>query len=381
METQEKLRLLSLHNNLEMQEGSDSACPIRIDNIYVSHATLPNGKKMRLFKSLISSRCSNNCYYCPMRKDSDHPRTSFHPEEYAALIHNLYHAGLIDGAFISSAVEDDPVRTQDTLIKAMEILRLKYHFVGYLHVKLMPGVEFEQARHVMLYADRVSLNLEAPSAERISHLSPDKIAFEKLMDPLKWTFQIRQNPATPTNWKGRWPSVCTQFVVGGSEESDTELLQTTAFLYNEIQLQRAYFSPLKPYSGTPMEEHAAIPLKRKLRLYQASFLIRDYGYTLEDLSFDQQANLPLEKDPKVAWAEAHLRETPIEINQADIGTLMRIPGIGARGAKKIIQLRSVHPFRDAADFSKAGIRIKNGLPFITINGKQSIIQATLPLFS
>ncbi|HAF63160.1 MAG TPA: putative DNA modification/repair radical SAM protein [Anaerolineaceae bacterium] len=382
METQEKLHLLSLHNNLEMQEGSNpSACPINTGNIYVSHATLPNGKKMRLFKSLISSRCSNNCYYCPIRKDSNHPRASFQPEEYAALIHNLYHAGLIDGAFISSAVEDNPVRTQDTLIKAMEILRLKYHFTGYLHVKLMPGVEFEQARHVMLYADRVSLNLEAPSADRIALLSPDKTAFEKLLDPLKWTHYIKQYPATPSNWKGRWPSVCTQFVVGGSEESDTELLQTTAFLYNEIQLQRAYFSPLQPYSSTPMKNHAAIPLKRKLRLYQASFLIRDYGYTLEDFSFDQQANLPLEKDPKVAWAEAHLREAPVEINQADLETLIRIPGIGTRGAKKIIQLRSVHPFCDAADFSKAGIRIKNGLPFITMNGKQSIIQPTLPLFS
>ncbi len=381
MEVPEKLSLLSYHNHLEMPEGNEEPpCANHVDSVYISHATLPNGKKMRLFKSLISSRCSNNCYYCPMRKDSNHPRASFQPDEYATLIHNLYHAGLIDGAFISSAVVDDPIRTQDSLIKAMEILRLKYHFRGYLHVKFMPGVEFEQAIHIMRFADRVSLNLEAPSADRISNLSPDKIAFEKLLDPLKWTQEIKQTPATPSNWKGRWPSVCTQFVVGGSGESDHELLQTTAFLYNTIHLQRAYYSPLKPYSGTPMENHPAIPLKRKLRLYQASYLIRDYGYQPEDLLFDQQANLPLEKDPKTAWAETHLRETPVEINHADMESLMRIPGIGSKGAKKIIQLRSIHPFRDATDLSKAGIRIQNGLPFITIDGKHSVVQPPLPLF-
>ena len=382
MEIPEKLRLLSYHNDLEMEEnGDEPPCADHINSVYVSHATLPNGKKMRLFKSLISSRCSNNCYYCPMRKDNDHPRASFLPDEYARLIHNLYHAGLIDGAFISSAVVDDPIQTQDSLIKAMEILRLKYQFKGYLHVKFMPGIEFEQARYIMLYADRVSLNLEAPSADRISQLSPDKIAFEQLLDPLKWTQEIRQTPTNPSNWKGRWPSVCTQFVVGGSGESDHELLQTTTFLYKSIHLQRAYYSPLKPYHGTPMENHPAIPLKRKLRLYQASFLIRDYGYDPEDLQFDQQANLPLEQDPKTAWAEKHLRESPIEINRAEPETLMRIPGIGSKGAKKIIQMRSIHPFHDAADLTKLGIRIQKGLPFITINGKRSMDQLSFPFLT
>ena len=246
MELSEKLRLLSFHNDLEMQENiEDVPCVHHLDSVYVSHATLPNGKKMRLFKSLISSCCSNNCYYCPMRKDNDHPRASFQPDEYAKLIYNLYHAGLIDGAFISSAVVDDPIRTQDSLIKAMEILRLKYHFSGYLHVKFMPGIEFEQARHIMLFADRVSLNLEAPSADRISYLSPDKTSFNRLLDPLKWTGIIRQAPVSPSNWKGRWPSVCTQFVVGGSGESDRELLQTTAFLYNTISPSTSIFFPFK----------------------------------------------------------------------------------------------------------------------------------------
>lgn len=379
MKTEEKLQLLTLHNVHEMDEEH---CQFRksnaIQDVCVSHATLPNGKKIRLFKSLITSNCKNNCYYCPIRKDNDQPRAAFQAEEYARLINNLYHAGLIDGAFISSAIQENSVRTQDLLIKVTEILRLKMDFRGYLHVKFMPGLEFEQAKHIMYLADRVSLNLEAPNAERIQYLSPDKIPFDQLIDPLKWTNTVRQNEATSANWKGHWPSVCTQFVVGGSEEMDKELLQTTCYLYTELHLQRTYFSPLTPYKGTPLESHAPIPLKRKFRLYQASFLIRDYGYSLDDFYFDHKSNLPLEKDPKLLWAEMNLRENPIEINQAEPARLMRIPGIGEKGAGKIIQMRKIHPFRTESDLATIGIQIQKGLPFITMNGKRPAVQPALP---
>ena len=313
-----------------------------------------------------------------MRKDNDNQRANFEAEEYARLIQNLYQAGLIDGAFISSAVQENSVQTQDMLIKTMEILRLKLNFRGYLHVKFMPGLEFDQAKHIMHYADRVSLNLEAPNANRIKFLSPDKVPFDQLLNPLKWTHQIRQNETTSANWKGRWPSVCTQYVVGGSEEQDKELLQTTFYLYTELHLQRAYFSPLQPSKGTPMESHTPIPLKRKFRLYQASFLIRDYGYKMEDFYFDTNSNLPLEKDPKLIWAEMHLSEDPVEINRADPTKLLRIPGIGEKGAKKIIQMRKIHPFCYESDFSKIGINIKKGLSFITLNGKRPVNQPSLP---
>lgn len=381
MEIEEKLRLLSTHNALEMQEES---CPIqstrKMDSLYVSHAVMPNGKRIRLFKSLITSKCKNNCYYCPMRKDSDLQRVDFQAEEYARLIDNLYQAGLIDGAFISSAVQENSVHTQDMLIKAMEILRLKLNFRGYLHVKFMPGLEFEQAKHIMYFADRVSLNLEAPNADRIRYLSPDKVHFNQLIDPLKWTRQISQNEITPANWRGRWPSVCTQFVVGGSEEKDLELLQTTSYLYHDLHLQRAYYSPLEPQKGTPMETHVPISLKRKFRLYQASFLLRDYGYTLQDFCLDADSNLPLEKDPKLLWAERCLKEQPVEINRAELSNLLRIPGIGEKGARKIIQMRKIHPFRFESDFSKVGINISRGLPFITMNGRKPGIQPFLPNF-
>ncbi len=379
MESEEKLRLLSQHNDLEMQE---EFCPIqstiKMDSLYVSHAVMPNGKRIRLFKSLITSKCSNNCYYCPMRRDSNLQRTDFQAEEYARLINNLYQAGLIDGAFISSAVQENSIHTQDMLIKAMEILRLKLNFRGYLHVKFMPGLEFEQVKHIMYFADRVSLNLEAPNADRIQYLSPDKTQFNQLIDPLKWTRQISQNEITPANWRGRWPSVCTQFVVGGSEEKDLELLQTTSYLYHDLHLQRAYYSPLKPQKGTPMETHIPISLKRNFRLYQASFLLRDYGYTLQDFCFDADSNLPLEKDPKLIWAERHLKEHPVEVNRAELSILLRIPGIGEKGAEKIMQMRRIHPFHFASDFSKVGINISRGLPFITMDGKKASTQPFLP---
>lgn len=382
MDTWKKLDLLTGFNALEMQEDRVNTTPSKcsVENIYLSYATLPNGKKMRLFKSLISSRCKNNCYYCPMRKDSNCQRAKFEAEEYARLIVNLYRAGIIDGAFISSAIEDDPVQTQDTLIKTLEILRLKMDFRGYLHIKFMPGLELDQTHHIMFLADRVSLNLEAPNADRIPYLSPDKSAFHQLLDPLRWAAQIRQQPATAKNWKGRWPSVCTQFVVGGSEESDMELLQTTAYLYHDLHLQRAYYSPLQPYLGTPMQNHTPIPLKRKIRLYQASFLLRDYGYTLEDFQFDQSAKLPLDKDPKVWWAEQHFTDTPLEVNRAEISQLIRIPGIGEKSAQKIVRLRKIHPFRAESDFIQAGIRIRHALPFITMDGHKASTQPKLPMF-
>jgi len=382
MDLWNKLDLLAGYNRLEMQEDRVDTMQSKhsMENIYLSYATLPNGKKMRLFKSLISSRCKNNCYYCPMRKDSNCQRAKFEAEEYARLIVNLYRAGIIDGAFISSAIEDDPVRTQDILIKTLEILRFKMDFRGYLHMKFMPGLELDQVHHIMFLADRVSLNLEAPNADRIPYLSPDKSAFHQLLDPLRWTAQIRQQPTTTKNWKERWPSVCTQFVVGGSEESDMELLQTTAYLYRDLHLQRAYYSPLQPYLGTPMQDHPAIPLKRKVRLYQASFLLRDYGYTLEDFQFDQSAKLPLDKDPKVWWAENHFTDTPLEVNRADVSQLIRIPGIGEKSARKIVQLRKIHPFRTESDFIQAGIRIQHALPFITMDGHKACTQPKLPTF-
>jgi predicted DNA-binding helix-hairpin-helix protein len=179
----------------------------------------------------------------------------------------------------------------------------------------MPGSEKDQLRRAMQLADRVSINLEAANPVRLAALAPRKKFAEELLAPLKWAEEIRQKEA-PRTWNGRWASTITQFVVGASGESDLELLSTSEYLYKQLKLKRTYFSAFVPIEDTPLENHPAENPWREHRLYQASFLLRDYGFSMEELPFAQTGQLPLNKDPKTAWAEQTLLHQPIELNKA-----------------------------------------------------------------
>ena len=209
------------------------------------------------------------------------------------------------------------VRTQDKLLDTADILRHKLGFRGYIHLKVMPGAEKSQVERAMQLADRVSVNLEAPNTERLARLAPHKMFLEELLQPLKWVDQIRREQPAYKGWNGRWPSTVTQYVVGGSDESDLELLTTTQWLHKNVRLKRAYFSAFSPIRDTPLENKAPTDPLREHRLYQASFLLRDYGFDLEELPFATDGNLPLPTDPKLAWAQANLTERPLEINRAE----------------------------------------------------------------
>ena len=184
------------------------------------------------------------------------------------------------GVFLSSGVAGGGVRTQDKLLDTADILRKKYHFKGYLHLKMMPGSERNQVFRAMQLADRVSVNLEAPNTERLAKLAPHKIFLEELLRPLRWVEEIRRAEPAYKFWNGKYPSTVTQFVAGGSDESDLELLTTTDWLMKNIRLKRAYFSAFHPVRDTPLENKPAVNLLREHRLYQASFLLRDYGFDL-----------------------------------------------------------------------------------------------------
>src|SRR5512137_26669 len=179
----------------------------------------------------------------------------------------------------------------------------------------------------MQLADRVSINLEAPNDYRLGTLAPHKRFFEELLQPLKWIDEIRHTQPTYMGRNGHWPSSVTQFVAGGSGESDLELLSTTSYLYNHLGLRRVYFSPFSPIPNTPLENQPPTPIIREHRLYQASFLLRDYGFELEELPFEVDGGLPSQTDPKLAWARRNLIEQPVEINGADRLQLLHIPGI------------------------------------------------------
>jgi len=293
------------------------------------------------------------------------------------MVSHLYDSGIIDGVFISSGIVNGGRHTQDRLLACAELLRGKFAFRGYLHLKLMPGAQFAQVERGMRLADRVSLNLEAPNAQRLLHYTTHKHFQQELWQPLAWVEEIRRNRPAVQGWKGHWPSSTTQFVMGGAGESDLELLQVSQTLYAQLKLQRAYYSPFTPYKNTPLENQTPASHKREQRLYQASFLIRDYQYSWEDLQFDACGNLPLDQDPKLGWAEKHLQQQPVEINRAGWNELLHIPGIGPKGAARILQARQVQAIRDVSQLKKLGIPVKRCEKFLLLNGHSPLSQPHL----
>lgn len=348
--------------------------PKENDQAFTHSAQLPNGQKIILLKTLLSSACERDCFYCPFRAGRDFRRATFKPDEFAGLFSKMNRGGMAEGVFLSSGLAGGGVRTQDKLLDTAEILRRKHQFRGYLHLKIMPGAEKDQVYRAMQLADRVSVNLEAPSTERLAKLAPHKNFFEELLRPLKWVEEIRRSVPAYKFWNGRYPSTVTQFVAGGSDESDLELLGITSWLTKNVRLKRAYFSAFHPIRDTPLENKAAVDPMREHRLYQASFLLRDYGFDLEDLPFTQESNLPLHTDPKQAWAEMHLLHQPIELNKADQRDLIKIPGIGMKGAQAILFARKNKKIRDLSSLNKLGVIAERAAPYILLDGRRPAMQ-------
>ena len=361
----------------QIQYDQTGGCGNNKDDIYIYPAVLPNGKHIKLLKTLLNSACERDCYYCPFRAGRDFRRAAFNPEEFAKLFVELHRRGIAEGLFISSGVAGGGISTQDKLIAATEILRFKLSFRGYVHLKIMPGAEQAQVERAMQLADRVSVNLEAPNTERLARLAPHKQFLEELLQPLKWVEEIRRSQPPVKGWNGRWPSSVTQFVAGGADESDLELLTTTAYLYRSLRLKRAYYSPFRPVPDTPMENHPPTPPQREVRLYQASFLLRDYGFDLEELPFEANGSLPLPIDPKLAWAQKSLAHRPIEVNRASRSELLRVPGIGLKGAEAILKARREGRLHDLSTLRKLGILAERAAPFLLLDGKMAASQLRL----
>ena len=372
MEITDRIYNLSGLMGLEY-EDSDNAARITEQKqkaLCVSHAQLPNGKQISLLKTLLTSACERNCYYCPFRAGRDFHRATLSPDEMAKGFIAFHRAGIVQGLFLSSGIAGGGLKTQDKLLATIEILRQKYNYKGYVHLKLMPGAEHAQVEAAMRLANRVSLNLEAPNSQRLARLAPGKTFLDELMQPLRWVEEIRLSEPAHLGWNGRWPSMTTQFVVGAVGESDLELLSTTTYLQKQLRLSRAYYSAFRPVSNTPLEEYPAASPAREFHLYQASFLLRDYGFDLEELPFDDLGNLPDNIDPKVAWANNHLVENPIEVNQASRHELLKLPGIGPKSADAIITARRRGKLAKLEDLKKLGVRTNRISPFVLLDGKK-----------
>lgn len=370
----EKLQLLGDATEHEpagdQPQAERAAKPLPHQFPCISEVSTPTGPKP-IMKTMMTTACERNCHYCIFRAGRGKTRRlSFKPEEMAASFDTVQRAGVADGLFLSSGIIKGSVTTQDKILDTVEIIRKKYQYAGYVHLKIMPGAEYDQVYRAMQLADRISINLEGPTEQRLTALAPKKDFTSELFQRITWAQQIRQS--------GVRSSIVTQFVVGAVGDTDLELLSLSERLYRQKGLARAYYSGFSPVMDTPFENLTSTLPARELRLYQSSFLLRDYGWSVEELPFLQDGNLPTDIDPKRAWAEANLSHAPIEIMQATREQLMRVPGIGPKGADSILKARRKGRLTDLAHLRQLGIRAPEQLaPFILLDGRKPDIQMKL----
>jgi len=325
----------------------------------VCHSFTPDGRCISLFKVLLTNYCERDCSYCPNQTGRDIPRTSFTPDELAGLFMDFYRRNYVEGLFLSSGMWHSSPHTMGQMIKVAEILRMKYQFGGYIHLKVLPGSTDAEIQTAVKLANRVSLNMEAPTAQHLAQLSGSKSFATELLDGMnKISYHTKRSRVTHS----------TQYIVGAANETDRDIMVSVDNLYQRYNLQRAYFSAFQPVEGTPLSHIPPVPTLRENRLYQSDFLLRLYGFSLNDLFFGPSGNLSLDIDPKLAYALHHPELFPLEINKASKTQLLKIPGIGPRSVDKIIRVRREHRFTDITQLKNIGIVLKRALSFITVNG-------------
>lgn len=397
MDVAEKLQLLVSDAAFECEGGrsvsAKSVQQLKEQRLHESiyHAKVQGGT-IPLLKTLLTNACIKNCQYCPIAAYCDHLVVSFKPDEMARLFMAMHKAGLVNGLFLSSGVVRDPDTTQELLNDTAKILRTRYGFRGYIHLKVMPGASPEVVKEAAKWANRISVNVEAPNEQRLKIIAPDKSFQDEMLPTLQRIAQvITQKRLEWLERKGLahrigkgWlvdldelaemslPPVLsstTQFVVGAAGESDKELLETTVKFYREFNLGRAYFSAFRPICGTKLENAPAETTVREHRLYQADFLLRQYGFELDELPFDEKGNLPQDIDPKLAWALQHPDRFPVEVTRAEREELMRVPGIGPATAERLLKARKESVLLTADDLQRLGVHLKRAAPFLTLWGK------------
>jgi len=339
----------------------------------IANLQTPRGPKPVL-KSMMTTACERNCNYCVFRAGrAKTKRVTFSPDEMATAFNTLEGAGKVDGLFLSSGIIKGSVATQDKIIDTADIIRNRQGYRGYIHLKIMPGIEYDQLYRSMQLADRVSVNLEAPTSARLAELAPKKTFVEELLRMLQWAQQIRRD-----HQNERLASSVTQFVVGAVGDTDLELLSMSDKLYSQANLARVYYSAFSPVPGTPFENLPATEAIREFRLYQSSFLLRDYKWDVEELPFLRGGNLRTDVDPKQAWADEHLLQQPVEIMSAEREQLLRVPGIGPIGANAIISARRRGSLTELIHLKKIGVRRPDKLAkYVLLNGVQPVHQLKL----
>lgn len=398
----------------------------------ICHTWSADGRCISLLKVLFTNNCVYNCEYCVNRRSADVDRVSFEPDELAQLTIEFYRRNYIEGLFLSSAVEISPDFTAERILESLRLLRRKYGFTGYIHAKIIPGVSPELVHAIGLEADRLSVNIEMPTGKSLqlfapqkkpkeifkpmkqitnslierkslkgpgtmfkgqdvnapeNYLTPENAGFAVGSMQLKETksdYDVSERIAvsgvetknfTPVKSRGRKEVFApagqtTQMIIGAGDETDRQILTTTEHLYRTFKMKRVYYSAYVPVVDSPILPGTGTlpPLAREHRLYQADWLLRFYGFRVGELVDDDHPDLDPDMDPKVVWALRHMDVFPVEVNKAPMDMLLRIPGVGAISAKRIIRQRKVSSVR-YDDLKKMGVVLKRAKHFITCGGK------------
>jgi predicted DNA-binding helix-hairpin-helix protein len=333
------------------------------------------GMRVSLLRILMTNACSYNCHYCPMRRDRKLPRTLLKPEELVRIFLGARRRGWCEGLFITTGIPGRPVKVMDDLITVLELLRERHGFLGYVHVKMVPGAEAAQVERLTTLASRVSLNLEAPCGASLAQIAPDK-NFDATVAGLEQVRSLVQleraaqrdgKPRDPVH-PGGTAGMTMQFVVGATPDSDRAILTKITDLYAGGGIHHAHFSAFRPIRETPMENVRGTPALREHRLYQADWLLRRYGFERDEVVYDDRGNLPLSVDPKAAWALTHVERFPVEVRTASYDELVRVPGIGPATARRIVAERATARLRDLADLRTLGVLTSRAAGFITLGG-------------
>ena len=338
------------------------------------HSFSADGRCISLLKVLMTNCCVYDCKYCVNRRSNDTRRAAFTPRELAELTIQFYRRNYIEGLFLSSGVLRDPDYTTQRMIEALRLLRQEYGFNGYIHAKAIPGASPELVRQLGFLADRLSVNIELPSQKGLAALAPDKTK-ASILSPMRLIReQGQQNKEELVKYRHA-PAFApagqsTQLIVGATDDSDRHILHLTESLYSRYRLKRVFYSAYVPVVENPLLPalHTKPPLLREHRLYQADWLLRFYGFRAEELLDVSHPNFDSMLDPKCYWAITHPEQFPVEIMSADLDRLLRVPGIGPTGARRILSARRTGLLR-FGDLHKMGIVLKRAQFFILCGGR------------
>jgi predicted DNA-binding helix-hairpin-helix protein len=371
MDRYEKLAVLSEAATGDREHGLPSGTGKPDPAVGIRKVQLPGGGTTNIMRIMQTNACSLSCGYCPFHAGAKLKRVALAPEEVASTFMEANRKGLARGLFLTSGIPGKPTRMMDRMLAAVEILRRKEDFPGYVHLKVLPGAEPAQIERATQLANRISINLEGPGDGHVRRLAKEKDLSGDILPKLEmagrllWEAKRERSPD-----EVRPAGTTTQFVVGATGEADREILGLVARLERHQLLHHAHFSAFQPVAGTPMEGERAVPLLREFRLYQAEHLLRQYSFTFDELPFGQDGNLPLDQDPKTAWALRRPESFPLEVMTAPYQLLVRVPGIGPKTASTLLRERRHTLIRGSEDLNRMGVDSARAAYFLTLRGRR-----------